>query len=149
MSLSLDRINISHKGEDDIQSIDNNFQAIENEINSHLADNATAHGINTKADKQQQAWQTMTLVNGWVNYTGTARYYKDNFGRVWCEGYIDSGNRVHFTTLPAGYRPDRTIFRPYADSRTLNISISPEGYLEFAEVPAGRVFFEFSFRAAN
>ena len=34
MSLSLDRINISHKGEDDIQSIDNNFQAIENEINS-------------------------------------------------------------------------------------------------------------------
>lgn len=41
MSLSLDRINISHKGEDDIQSIDNNFQAIENEINSHLADYAT------------------------------------------------------------------------------------------------------------
>jgi len=40
MSLSLDRINISHKGEDDIQSIDNNFQAIENEINSHLADYA-------------------------------------------------------------------------------------------------------------
>ncbi len=43
MSLSLDRINISHKGEDDIQSIDNNFQAIENEINSHLAESASKH----------------------------------------------------------------------------------------------------------
>ena len=43
MSLSLDRINISHKGEDDIQSIDNNFQDIQSEVNSHLAESANKH----------------------------------------------------------------------------------------------------------
>jgi len=143
--MALEREALSHKIEDDLALRNRNWD----KLDSHLADSATAHGINTKADKQQQAWQTMTLVNGWINYTGTARYYKDGFGRVWCEGYIEGGDRVHFTTLPAGYRPDRNIYRPHADSRTLYISISAAGAVEFGEVPTWRTFFAFSFRAAS
>jgi hypothetical protein len=60
MSLSLDRINISHKGEDDIQSIDNNFQAIENEINSHLADYET-HKADYETHKAE--YETFTTVS--------------------------------------------------------------------------------------
>lgn len=51
--------------------------------------------------------------NSWVNFDGTrtARFYKDTLGTVWLDGYIKDGSALGTSafTLPAGYRPGRTI----------------------------------------
>lgn len=62
-----------------------------------------------KASKTQQAWQTPTLLNSWVNFGGantTAQYMKDEMGFVHLKGMIKTGTigTVAFT-LPAGYLP--------------------------------------------
>ncbi|MEE4561960.1 hypothetical protein [Paenibacillus polymyxa] len=71
---------------------------------------------NKKADKDNPAWITPTLLNGWVPYdvqTGTgyrtAQYYKDSSNRVHMRGLINSGAKTVGTVLfklPQGYRPE-------------------------------------------
>lgn len=67
--------------------------------------------INTNLPNIQQAWQTPTLQNSWVQYDtifGTAQYYKDSTGVVHLRGLLKNGTVTAGTslfTLPAGYRP--------------------------------------------
>lgn len=64
----------------------------------------------TKAQiEAQQAWQSPTLLNSWVNYGGTfnnAGYMKDSLGFVHLRGLIKNGTvTLAAFNLPAGYRP--------------------------------------------
>lgn len=58
---------------------------------------------------EQEAWQTPSFQNGWVNYDTTynaAGYFKDSLGIIHLRGLVKNGSGVLFT-LPAGYRPPR------------------------------------------
>jgi hypothetical protein len=75
------------------------------------------HQSNYYASKQdltnaliiQEAWQTPTLLNGWVNYGSVyapAGFYKDPLGIVHLRGGVKSGTiGLNVFTLPVGYRP--------------------------------------------
>lgn len=62
-----------------------------------------------KANKAQEAWQTPTLINSWVNFGGgfnTAQYFKDEVGIVHLKGLIKTGTLASAAfVLPVGYRP--------------------------------------------
>jgi hypothetical protein len=65
--------------------------------------------VNTKANVVQEAWNSPTLLNSWVNYGAgedTVGYFKDTLGFVHIRGMIKSGtlDAVVFN-LPVGYRP--------------------------------------------
>jgi hypothetical protein len=66
-----------------------------------------------KADKQQEAWITPTLLNGWVqdetNYP--VGYMKDQFGFVHLRGRVKGGTGTMFI-LPTGYKPNKHIMFP-------------------------------------
>ena len=58
---------------------------------------------------EQEAWQTPTFLNSWVNYENTynpAGYFKDSLGIVHLRGLVKNGtNNTTIFTLPVGYRP--------------------------------------------
>lgn len=63
---------------------------------------------NAKANKAPSAWINATLLGGWTNRTGTARYYKNDLGDVEVQADLTGGTITAGTalfTLPAGYRP--------------------------------------------
>ena len=87
------------------------------EVNTHLADNVSQgnpHGIDAKANKQQENWADLVLQNSWTNiglpffYAG---YMKDQLGFVHLRGVITGGTLpggvVALTNLPIGYRPNK------------------------------------------
>lgn len=56
-----------------------------------------------KADKTQENWLTMTLINGW---TGILEYMKDSLGFVHLRGNVKTGVPIStIGILPIGYRP--------------------------------------------
>lgn len=61
----------------------------------------------------QEAWtEPSTLLNSWVTYSGTFHpfgYMKDSMGFVHLRGLIKSGTANGIYTLPAGYRPAKTV----------------------------------------
>lgn len=61
--------------------------------------------IREKANKQQEAWITPTLLNGW---TGNVKYKKDNFGIVHFKGTLTPGTGTAFQ-LPSQYLPSQTL----------------------------------------
>ncbi len=75
-------------------------------------------------------WTAVTFVNNWVDEgSGTyhdLEYAKDNFGFVHIHGHIKrsdgaTGDNVTIFTLPAGYRPAKTV-------RFVTEAYSPAGY---------------------
>jgi hypothetical protein len=58
---------------------------------------------------EQEAWQTPTFQNGWVNYDNvynSAGYFKDSLGIVHLRGLVRNGtSNTTIFILPAGYRP--------------------------------------------
>ncbi|PNQ81969.1 hypothetical protein [Paenibacillus sp. F4] len=68
---------------------------------------------NKKADKDNPAWLTPTLLNGWTNHDVTLSqisYLKDSAGYVHIKGVAKPGAmNTNVFQLPAGYRPSRTI----------------------------------------
>lgn len=74
-----------------------------------------------KANKVQEAWNTITFVNGWTG-SYQPRYKKDELGVVHVSGTCSGGTNTVGTTifsLPSGYRPlDRiyTIARGFKPS---------------------------------
>jgi hypothetical protein len=81
---------------------------IKTRFSEHKVD-GTAHGVNLKADKIQEAWITPTLLNGWLNFGGAfdeASYMKDSLGFVHIKGLVQSGSAASaIFNLPPGYRP--------------------------------------------
>ena len=90
--------------------------AVQVNLNTHLVDVTTAHGINNYAKKAQEAWIAPTLLNGWVNSGGsyaTAGYMKDSMGFVHIKGLVKDGVTTVTTSLfvlPVGYRPLETLY---------------------------------------
>ncbi|MDD5091765.1 MAG: hypothetical protein PHQ23_12730 [Candidatus Wallbacteria bacterium] len=84
---------------------------------------------------EQQAWQTPTLQNGWINYGGgfaAASYFRDSLGIVHLKGNIKSGTIPSTAyTLPIGYRPVETqTFNGSVDSGSCRIDILPSGEIQ-------------------
>jgi hypothetical protein len=70
---------------------------------------------NNKANKEQQAWVTPTLTNGWVNFDSatypSCAYMKDEMGFVHLKGMVKGGTiGSNLFGLPPGYRPLKTTF---------------------------------------
>ena len=102
---------------------------IGNEVGKHSADNvkhitaaeraawnnaesnAKAYANSTFARKQQEAWISPTLLNGWKNFDSGAMetsFFKDEFGIVHVVGNLKGGITTSGTVifvLPQGYRP--------------------------------------------
>lgn len=68
---------------------------------------------NKKADKDNPAWLTPTLLNGWTNIDTSLSqisYLKDSNGYVHIKGVAKPGAmNTNVFQLPVGYRPSRTI----------------------------------------
>lgn len=59
-----------------------------------------------KANKQQEAWMNLTLINGWaVAYGNQPAFRKNEFGEVWLQGLVRDGVEYLVANLPEGYRP--------------------------------------------
>ncbi|MDT0121344.1 hypothetical protein Q9R46_01710 [Paenibacillus sp. RRE4] len=112
-----------------------------------LEDNTTRISVleSKKAEKDNPAWITPTLVNGWANYSDLyqpIRYYKDSIGEVHLSGVIRGGvntSGTSITRLPVAYRPKKAmIFNVFTSNSTALVSasveIAPDGvvYLGFA-----------------
>jgi len=98
-----------------IQKSSNNQTSKVSGVNIRLA----ITGLNNSNIEAQQAWQTATLENSWVDVSsasyGVAAYMKDTLGFVHLQGYVKSGTAtvgVALFTLPVGYRPSTAINVP-------------------------------------
>lgn len=85
-------------------------------FNAHTAETVTQgnpHGVDAKANKQQESWIQATLQNGWAG--GPLYYRKNELGNVEFRGNIGSGAGGNVTIgtvlfqLPVGYRPNYDI----------------------------------------
>jgi len=97
---------------------ENKTKELDDWAETHEADDTTAHGIDTKANKAQEAWTTQTLLNGWKQAYQIG-YFKDEFGFVHLRGEIYNGTKTVGTTLftlSDGYRPGS--FKVFATSTT-------------------------------
>ncbi len=89
--------------------------------------NELGNTMNLKANRAQEAWIEPTLLNGWVNSSGTtdvARYMKDNFGFIHLKGTIESGAQgTSAFILPVNYRAKyTTAFVTSADGITTSVN---------------------------
>jgi hypothetical protein len=80
------------------------------------------------------AWQTMSLLNGWVVYDATftpPRYRKHANGVVEIQGLVKSGTAAAITTLPTGYRPSHIVILPGTcyPNAFARLNIQPDGVL--------------------
>ncbi|MGG4216546.1 hypothetical protein [Paenibacillus sp. FSL L8-0638] len=117
---------------------------------------------NKKADKDNPAWITPTLLNGWVPWVGVSTYppgyYKDGTGVVHLRGWVKDGAKAQATVifrLPVGYRPSqRSIFTvyDYSDSgtnlKTSAVVVNLDGSVSVDAVSGTSVsFYQVSFLA--
>lgn len=83
---------------------------------------AVNEGLGLKANKEQKAWITPTLLNGWTNVEGftPCQYMKDNFGFVHIRGRLKGPYSSTITfALPSGYIPEFPVqFIATTNSRT-------------------------------
>lgn len=111
-----------------------------------LQDNTTRISVleSKKAEKDNPAWITPTLLNGWVPFSSsspTAQFYKDSNGVVHIRGFIKSGlgNAIVFN-LPPGYRPGAFSAMPVVSAADAagaglssgTINIQPNGQIQTA-----------------
>lgn len=93
-----------------------------------------------KANRTQENWNDLVLVEGWVNTsTGaeTAQYMKDEFGFVHIKGFIQNGNTAAgswiCSPLPVGYRPEAsgiyTTYTTFGSTYNSNacLQLNPDG----------------------
>lgn len=86
--------------------------------------------VNTISFTAPDRWIAATLTNSWAGVSGTATpgYWKDDSGRVWLRGAIDTGSLgTSAFTLPAAYRPAATTeLSSYSDDGAL-VTIATSG----------------------
>lgn len=93
-----------------------------------------------KANKTQEQWTNITLVNGWTSIY-TASFYKDDMGIVRCKGLISEGVAVEDTQLfilPSGYRPSQTVVQLCRNRHTTATPIV-EAFAKLIVLPSGVV----------
>lgn len=107
-----------------------------------------------KAGKQQPQYITVSnLFNGWVARFASdqPRYYKDDTGVVHVTGGIKDGittNGARIFTLPAGYRPATSRFKPCVSAGAFAyVEIGASGNVVVYNANTGDFIFDFSFRA--
>lgn len=85
----------------DLTPIEERIGDLEQDLDSHKAENVNQgnpHGIDAKANKVQENWRTVTLLNGWGEvYPVGIR--KNEFGNIEFKGVIDGGAINNDTTL--------------------------------------------------
>lgn len=126
-----------------LASLTSLFNVIPN-FSTHLADKTSAHGIDTKADIEQEAWKNPTLLNGWIPYDTNpyfnVAYKKNTLGYVSIVGLIKVGVMTQGTylfELPVGYRPLASMILPVACSGGFGIiEISGNGVVHINNIPS-------------
>jgi hypothetical protein len=97
-------------------------------------ENGIANLDTNKANKAQEAWHDLTLVEGWANSGGNtqkAQYMKDELGYVHIKGVIQNGNNGNgswiCSPLPVGYKPAESfycsMFSAYGTNYTSNATL--------------------------
>lgn len=102
-----------------------------------------------KANTTQEAWNTPTFQNSWVNFGSgfsAAAYKKDNMGTVHLKGVVKSGTvGTDIFTLPAGYRPaESRMFRTITNTGVGNDVIGRAdiyGNGEVKHIQGGNTYF--------
>ena len=97
-------------------------------------------GLELKADKQQEAWITPTLLGG---ATGVVAYLKDELGFVHLKGRVNSAVDVlTMFVMPSGYRPDRNSdFIVFSSGNAKRVRINSSGNVDNSD---SQVFVELS-----
>ena len=103
-----------------------------------LQENTTRISVleSKKAEKDNPAWITPTLLNNWINYGGTedgAGYRKDSDGYVHLRGVVKLGVAGAMVfKLPSGFRPKSFLRFPISGAAKFGeMTISPEGGIYF------------------
>ena len=83
---------------------------VDSDLDAHKADNVSSgnpHGIDAKANKEQEDWITPTLLNGHEEDEDyPIGYMKDEFGIVHLKGTLTNiSTGTNAFQLPSGYRP--------------------------------------------
>jgi len=88
--------------------------------------------------KQQMAWLSPTLTNGWANQGSVSpmNYMKDEFGFVHLRGIVNGTSKTSNVVfiLPLGYRPFKVVGTATGDLWTQNVcflQIEPDGSVLF------------------
>lgn len=118
------------------------------------------NGLATKANKTQEAYITVTPLNGWENFSPSFQptaYYKDEFGVVHVTGFVKNGSIAYGTaifTLPVGYRPSLIHMKNAVSQNSTSAIVSatlevhPDGNVVVSNnVGSSWVVLDFSFRA--
>ncbi|MFB5763326.1 hypothetical protein [Paenibacillus medicaginis] len=131
------------------QPVTGTYAGNEKSLLEDLVDSVTQQEIrlavveNKKSEKDNPAWITPTLLNGWTSPAWKQiSYYKDSEGVVRFRGAILGGvitGNAHIIQLPVGFRP--TIYQQFA---AITISSSSGAMLGRVVVDSqGRVFVDF------
>ena len=102
-----------------------------------------------KANKQQEAWITPTLLNGVTNYArgmSPVRYYKNEFNAVCLDGIssIVAVGIIIFT-LPVGYRPSKRLYIPTVVGNVFGfVEIGTDGNVKLGTNSASYIYISFS-----
>lgn len=102
-----------------------NIAALTQDVNAHKAEDVTQgnpHGIDAKANKAQENWKTLTLINGWTVDTYAVRFFKDDFGFVHLQGRLKGGTDDVIGVLPVGYRPSYEVRLPHGSYKLSNFT---------------------------
>jgi hypothetical protein len=105
------------------------------------------------APPAQEAWQTPTFLNSWVNFGGIwtdAGYYKDSLGRVHLRGLVKDGVGAVIFNLPAGYRPaTNEMFMALSNGAVARVDVGLSGNVALSLGSASSLSLSgISFRAA-
>lgn len=86
------------------------------------------------AEKEQEAWITPTLLNGWINSNGTTKYMKDTIGGIAIELTATGGTNETVFILPTKYRPSQNIWFIGYEGRAY---INSDGIVRLVGTPTG------------
>lgn len=122
-------------------------------VTRHLG-NASITAAKLDAAVGQQAWQPLTLSNGWAAFGGmyvAPRYMKDSLGFVHVEGLIKGGTMGQIAaTLPAGYRPSAAHYWGSASSGVIGIAdVTASGTITPRVGSSGSFMMDYIFKAEN
>lgn len=98
---------------------------LENQGSGGIVMTATTGPITGTAGSFEQigdtGWLNLTLLNGWTDVSGWARYRRLN-GVVYVQVSADGGTTAQLATLPAGFRPGEAVFSAAPTSSAPNIA---------------------------
>ena len=118
---------------------------VENEKQRKIDHENRSAELASKANRKQEEWKTLPLINGWSSestYWGyDVKFFKDTIGIVHIDGYVDGSNSTNGTLgyMPVGYRPSRRISAAFTTG-TSRVEINSNGRVVVSPSGSSGVF---------